>query len=279
MAGSSKAPSPVHKRPVFRAQLDWYLFENSAPVFSDLWVFVRSRLAEQGFAGNSSVCHLDETALSLARTGQLALGQTCGLVYARQSGAFACLGSFITADSAVTAGCYRSLIITNRPMSMDELRAHAHKLRAAINEPDSYSGRFALYSAFNSDFTAPPFVAEMLTGAHAHTLCAVAEGRADIGAIDSLSWHMMHKCWPEMCARVHVAGYGREMPAPPLVCTAADDTGRLAAIVGTALRAAFDNAYISDRLRSIGILGMTQLEEKAYRSFDACGNDSGNAAA
>ena len=139
-------------------------------------------------------------------------------------------------------------------------------MTAAINEPDSYSGRHALYSFFNPDFEAPAFKAETCTGAHIKTLSAVKKGYADIGAIDLLSWKIIKEFRPDLTSSVFIAGYGKPMPAPPLV-TNGPDNGVCGELWWNAVSEAFAIPRISRIMRNVGISGVTRLEKAVFHEF------------
>ena len=259
----------------YYAQLNWYLFDSSAAAFTAFWGAVRHYLASHDITSydiryDEALYHPSQTAQSLADNATLALGQLCGVNFARNgTGRLSYLASYVLDDETVPAGMYNSVILTRQPKSLASILAAPQTLSAAISEPDSFSGRFALYSVFSPEFTAPPFKAEHYTGDHLETVRAIAGGTAEIGAVDCLSWHIIRRAYPDMASAIHIAGRSAAFPGPPLVCSASIRP-QIKADLLEAMLAAFDDDNISQQMRRIGITGITRLGETAYRAYAAC---------
>lgn len=100
--------------------------------------------------------------------------------------------------------------------------------RLAVNGTESLSG----YLTLQKDLGAAPetLASELVvTGAHRASVRAVAEGRADIAAIDCRSWAMALAHEP--CAkRLVVVGWTSERPGLPYVTSRATDPGLTSAL-------------------------------------------------
>ena len=184
---------PAKARELYSAQLNWYLFEPTQVIFAQFWQFIRKAMADKNYNTEQHLFNDGQTALSLARQERLMLGQMCSLTYSKCSPELPTyIGSYILDDAALTAGYYRSVIITSNRLKGQKLSVlEPAKLTAAISEPDSFSGRFALYQALTGGFAPFNFAKTIQTGAHFNTLKAVASASADIGAIatpDLLQW-------------------------------------------------------------------------------------------
>jgi len=259
---------PHTEQPIYHAQLNWYLFDNSASVFHSLWQDVSDYLASHHVKTDPAFFHESETAVSLASRHTLALGQICGLSYGRSlRNRLSYLASFIIDERSVQPGYYHSVIMTARPMTLAAIQTEHPNLAAAINEPDSFSGRFALYLAIVPDITAPPFKTEIFTGSHLETVRAIAAGKAEIGGIDCLSWLMIQRAYPELVPKIFIAGHSAPMPAPPLIASASLDHTTLE-LVQEALTSAFKNPELAQQMYNIGITGITMLDEDAFRCFE-----------
>ena len=252
------------------AQLNWYLFDHTEPVFMAFWQFVRSYLEKQGVATASDLYDAKSSIVSLAREGRLMLGQMCGLNFSRyREDIPGYLGSFILAEEGMPEGYYHSVIIASKKLekiSIDDLPVN--ELCAAISEKDSYSGRFALYQALGRDPAPCAFASVSYTGAHRGTLAAISCGQADIGAIDCLTWHMLQSACPEQVERVKVIGTSRPVPAPPLVSGLAEHSEDLV-LLKKAVKAAFKDDKLSAGMKNIGILGCKPLTGAHYDIFGA----------
>ena len=255
------------------AQLNWYLFDHTEPIFMAFWQFVRGFLEEQGIKTGSNLYDAKSSTISLAREGRLMLGQMCGLNFSRyREDIPGYLGSFILAEKGVPEGYYHSVIIAAKKLekiSIDNLPVN--ELCAAINEKDSYSGRFALYQTLGRSPNLCAFGRVSYTGAHRDTLAAISCGQADIGAIDCLTWHMLQSACPEQVERVKVIGTSRPVPAPPLVSGLAEHSPELV-LLKKAIKAAFKEDKLSARMKNIGILGCKPLTGANYDIFGAYKN-------
>lgn len=252
------------------AQLNWYLFDHTAAAFTAFWGAVRHYLARHDIRCDAALYRPSQTAQSLADTATLGLGQLCGVNFARiGAGRLSYLASYILDDETVPAGMYNSVILTRQPKSLAEILAAPQTLSAAISEPDSFSGRFALYSIFSPEFTAPHFTAEIYTGTHLATVRAIAGGTAEIGAVDCLSWHIIKRAYPDIASAIHIAGRSAALPGPPLVCSASIRP-LIKPHLLEAMLAAFEEGDISEQMRTIGIKGITRLDENAYAAYANC---------
>lgn len=87
--------------------------------------------------------------------------------------------------------------------------------RLAYNEPASLSG----YISLQRD-TEMPFSQEILTGSHRASLCAVAQGDADIAAIDNQTFALLRAHEP-LAKKVHVIGWTAPRMGLPYVANPA----------------------------------------------------------
>jgi ABC-type phosphate/phosphonate transport system substrate-binding protein len=81
----------------------------------------------------------------------------------------------------------------------------------AVNGYDSLSGWVSLTAAVQ------PLGPVVVTGAHVHSVAAVAAGRADLACIDGVTWRLLERCRPAAVATLAVVGHGPLIPCLPLV--------------------------------------------------------------
>ena len=262
---------PAKARGPYLAQLNWYLFGPTEVIFAQFWQFIRKTMADKNYGTEQHLFSEGQTTLSLARQERLMLGQMCSLNYAKSPpDQPTYIGSYILDDTALTAGYYRSVIITANRLKGQKLSAlEPAKLAAAISEPDSFSGRFALHQALTGCFAPCNFLKTINTGAHLDTLKAVASAYADIGAIDCLTWRIFETFFPETVAKVDIAGYSSQMAGPPLVSSFAAGSKGFADLID-ALEAAFTDSLICEQMARLGILGYASLENIHYTAFEGC---------
>lgn len=111
---------------------------------------------------------------------------------------------------------------------------------AAMNNPDSNSGMNVLRHAVAAVHQGGEFFSRVLTtGGHLYSLQAVAEGAADIAAIDCVSYQLIEDWRPELCAGLRSIGDSVKTCGLPLVMSPArmteTDTGQLTAALNQAL--------------------------------------------
>ena len=149
----------------------------------------------------------------------LALAQTCGLPFVRGlRGRTALVGTPDFAVPGCPPGWYRSALVVRAADDRGDLRAF-RGARLAVNGAGSQSGAQAMMHELHAAGVSGRFFAEvLLTGAHEAGAAAVAGGRADIAAIDWISWRLVraHRAYAE-----DLRVLARTAPAPGLPLIAA----------------------------------------------------------
>ncbi len=144
----------------------------------------------------------------------LVLSQTCSLPYrTRLHGKVTYLGTFDFALPGCPPGYYNSILL----MREDDPRREPQNwsdLTMAYNAPDSQSGWAAPY--FHLHQMGLSFGKGTETGAHYSSAKAVAEGRADIAAIDAQTYRLLRRYEPFMDHLIEV-GHTEPTPGLPLI--------------------------------------------------------------
>ena len=112
---------------------------------------------------------------------------------------------------------YSSLLIVPVDSKITTLQ-QCQGLRAVINTSDSNSGMNVLrhaVAAFNRQGTF--FSRIKISGSHLKSLTEVANQRADIAAIDCVSYRFIEDSWPELAARVRSIGFSAKTCGLPFV--------------------------------------------------------------
>lgn len=129
--------------------------------------------------------------------------------------------------SGETAAVYRSVIVTRRGGATPVRRL-------AVNEFGSWSGYRALVhdAAVRADDRWHPDRMDevVVTGAHVASAAAVADGRADVAAIDHSVWNWLTANDPDAVEHLDVVDQTVDYPAPPLSVgpnVRAEDRGRM----------------------------------------------------
>lgn len=224
------ASLPMYDRPETRA-------DNDA-----LWQGVRRRLGQ-------GPERLDrETGLwEMWRSPDLLLSQTCGLPFSLElHNSVQLVASPDFALEGCPPGHYHSVIVARR----DDPRPAAELLQArpVINERCSQSGHSALlaYAGKVTSGLARPAI----SGGHRASARMVAEGAADIAAIDANSWRMIAR-WDGFAASLHVLDRTAPTPAMPYITAQGRNAGALRAALAGAIEALSPEAR--DRLGLYGI--------------------------
>ncbi|WP_294607620.1 phosphate/phosphite/phosphonate ABC transporter substrate-binding protein [uncultured Roseovarius sp.] len=186
----------------------------------------------------------------------LLLSQTCGYPYrARLHGSVTLVGTPVLELPDCPPGHYYSVFVVRRddPRTTPDGFADA---RLAYNEALSQSGWAAPQTyAMTHGFS---FSNPVQTGAHRASARAVAENRADIAALDALSWQMMQRHDP-FAAELRELARTKATPALPYITA----PGRDPAPIFAALGAAIAGLSLTDRA-TLGLRGLTTIAAEAY---------------
>ncbi|HET6469838.1 MAG TPA: PhnD/SsuA/transferrin family substrate-binding protein [Geminicoccaceae bacterium] len=195
---------------------------------------------------------------------RLLFGQTCGLPLVRHHAdrlrvlATPCYG---------VPGCagptYSSLILVRADSPFQRPEDLEGEV-AAYSEPTSLSGHLALRLVFAAYARGGRFFGRALaTGSHAASMTAVHEGRADVCAVDCVSFAIAAHHRPALTSDLRHIASSPPAPALPWVTSAIrtpDQTDRLRA----GLRAALADPALDEARAALFITGAELLPEDAY---------------
>ena len=187
----------------------------------------------------------------------LVLSQSCGYPVATElRGALRVVATPHYAAPGCDGPRYSSVVVVRASSRITALGA----LRGAVcayNSRDSQSG----YNAFRS-LIAPiaggaPFFAETVaTGAHAASIDAVRDGRADICAVDCVTWALLARHRPGSLHGLEVLCRSEPVPGLPLV-TAKNCTDAALETIRRSLARAFARPDLSDTRDALLIRGLS----------------------
>ena len=196
-----------------------------------LWTVLRQALAAAGEQPLPDSVAWPQDLHAHWLSPDLLLSQTCGypLTHALQ-GKVQLLGCFRYAVPACEGMDCRSVLIAR-----DE---HAHlKLedfrdqRAAFNSVDSQSGYNALRAGVAPLAQGGAFFASAVeTGSHRGSVDAVREGRADLAAIDCVTWALLQKHDANATQGLCVIGHSEPYPGLPLITSLNAPLGQIQAL-------------------------------------------------
>jgi ABC-type phosphate/phosphonate transport system substrate-binding protein len=241
------------------ASLPMYDWPEVQPATDALWAALRDALRAEGLPAPDALTR-DLPLETVWRHPRLALSMTCGLpLVSGLAGDATLLGAFDYGLPDTPPGCYRSAVVIRTDDPRDGLEAF-RGATLAFNSRDSQSGFGAILHhvaplASEGRF----FAAAIETGAHAASAPAVAEGRADIAAIDAVSWRLVQRFRPEAAA-LRVLMLSDPTPGLPVIAAPGTDAGPARRAVIAAL-AALDPAIRAQ----LGLAGFVPLDRDDYR--------------
>ncbi len=220
-----------------------------------LWALVRNELAKRDIDSPETLSQ-DAEEFSVWESPDLVLSQTCGMPYRTWlADKVQLVGTPDYGLEDCPPGYYRSAIVVRADDSRQTL-ANFKEARFAYNQNFSQSG----YGAPYFHCKARGFWFETLTqsGGHLASAQAVAEGRADIAALDALSWRMMerHEPWS---AKLRVLEWTTPTPGLPLITSAGQD----AAVIFTAVNVALARLTGEDK-EALSLKGLVQINKADY---------------
>ena len=233
------------------ASLAMYDMPHQAAANDALWAAIRSEL---GFGPATLTRGADPWGVWLS--DDLLLAQTCGLPYrARLHGRVQLVGTPDYGVLGCAPGYYHSVLVTGReaPERLEGFEA----LRFAFNDALSQSGWAApqpLLQALDAPVThLPP------TQSHHASALAVAEGRADLAAIDVVTWSHWRAALPELTQALKVIAETAPTPGLPLITGAAQDQQTVAEAVARGIGKASNEAR-----QALSLKGVVPIDAAAY---------------
>ena len=178
------------------ASLPMYDFDEVRAQTDAFWQAIRNALIARGIPAPEALTRSGDI-WSCWRNPCLLFSQTCGYPYvSRLRCGVTIIGTPDYGDVAGRPGWYSSVVICR----LDDGRAHLSDFKGAcfaLNETNSQSGCHAMmYALLKETGGGRHFGSCLLTGSHAASAQAVLDGRADIAAIDSISWRFFEKYHP-----------------------------------------------------------------------------------
>lgn len=213
------------------AALGMYDRPETAGANDRLWAGIRDRLRSAGLAAPDSLTRGEGAYWPAWQSPDLLLAQTCGFPFrARLHGHVTLVGTPDYGLPDCPPGYYSSVLIARAddPRLLPDLAA----ARFAFNDGLSQSG----WAAPQNHVAAMGlrFRPTVETGAHRASAAAVAEGRADIAAVDAVTWALMRR-WDPVVAGLREVARTAPTPGLPLITAAGRDPAPLAAAVAGAI--------------------------------------------
>lgn len=234
------------------AMYDW------PPVRSEhdrLWALIRTALADEGIAAPQDLTR-GGSLWDIWESPALLLAQTCGMPYrTRLHGQVALVGTPDYALPDAPPGHYYSVFVvrSNEPGEAADFIDRT----LAFNGQDSQSGWAAPQNQMAK--LGLRFSHTRHTGAHRDSARAVAAGKADIAAIDAISWRLIETHHPDLAAALRVIGHTDPTPGLPLITARHRDPAPVARAVAAAI-----TAVSPEDRAALGLAGLVAIPAEAY---------------
>jgi ABC-type phosphate/phosphonate transport system substrate-binding protein len=214
----------------------------------------------------------DEELHGFWRRPNLLLSQTCG--YPLVHGLHAQV-QLIATPRFDAPGCegahYSSVLVTRADAQFDSL-ASCRGARAAYNQDDSNSGMNVFRHAVAPLARAGMFFSAVLrTGSHLGSLRAVADNRADVAAVDCVTFAFINDVMPELARRVRTIGTTAVSPGLPLIAS-----GTVPPATIEALRGALNETLEirPERAKRLRLQGFSVLPLTDYERIEQLENEA-----
>jgi ABC-type phosphate/phosphonate transport system substrate-binding protein len=238
------------------ASLAMYDFGPAMAANDRLWTLIRDGLRARGIDAPDVLTRGEGAYWPAWEAPDLILSQTCGYPFrARLHDRVTYVGTPDYGVAGCAPGHYRSVIVArsdDQRQSLTDFDGAAF----AYNEDLSQSGWAAPQThAAKLGLSLPP---RLKTGGHRLSAQAVAEGRADIAALDAVTYSLLLDIQPAMAA-LKVVGMTDPTPGLPYIAAPGADAGA----IFDALAAAISALSPADRV-TLHLKGITRIPTSAY---------------
>jgi ABC-type phosphate/phosphonate transport system substrate-binding protein len=219
------------------------------------WTLIRARLALAGIDAPATLSQ-DMDEFEVWKHPQLVLSQTCGMPYRLW---LHDLVKLVGTPDYGLAGCppgyYRSAIVVRGDDRRDELDAFRDAV-FAYNQTFSQSGYAAMWQHLKQHGFW--FENSLHTEQHISSARAVCDGRADIAALDAVTWRLLQK-YEDFSQELRVLDWTVPTPGLPLIT----GIGRNSNDVFDAFEAAISLLNADDRAM-LGVQGIVKIPKEVY---------------
>ncbi|MCF6443835.1 phosphate/phosphite/phosphonate ABC transporter substrate-binding protein [Nereida sp. MMG025] len=221
------------------------MYDVPSAALADYWVRIEQNL---GY-GPQDLCHPTDL-IGHWQDQDLLLSQTCALpLRTKLRDKVQLVGTPDYGLPDCPAGYYFSVIVTREGSSWGD--------RWAFNDALSQSGWAAL-CAYAAETSRPAPIQKLATGSHAASLEYVAQGKADVCAVDAITFGLL-KTSGRLPACLQVIAQTTPTPGLPYITARDQDPNEIAA----AIRAAIETAPATLR-ESLGIQQLVDIPIAAY---------------
>jgi ABC-type phosphate/phosphonate transport system substrate-binding protein len=225
-----------------------------------IWSALAGALEAEGIAVPLFLDRRTDHAAAWCEPGLL-LSQSCGYPYAtRLRGQVQLVATPVYRAEGCDGPRYRSVLLVredDQARSVADLRGR----KVAFNAEDSQSGcntLRAMVAPLSSDGRF--FAGAVVTGAHTASMRAVADGHADLCAVDCVTWALVRRHEPATAAGLRGLGWSAAAPGLPLI---AGLDGPVIAL-RTALQSVLADPTLVPARAALLLDGFEVLDDSAY---------------
>jgi ABC-type phosphate/phosphonate transport system substrate-binding protein len=244
-----------------RAMISMYDMPERRPAIEAWWAGLARHWQAAGLRDIPETAHMPESDLyELWQAPDLFIAQTCGFPLThRLKDRVTLVATPVYAVDGCAGGRYHSVIVARGDGDVRSLDDVAGKV-AAFNGYDSQSGWNALRHSLIGK--GPP--AHLLeSGGHRRSVAAVREGRADVAAIDCVTYAGLQQFAPDEVAPLRIIARSASAPALPFVTRcdiASADLDKLRA----GLRTAMADPALAEPRAAMQLAGIEIIPLEAY---------------
>lgn len=245
------------------ASLPMYLANR--PALEALWELLRQNLLDAGLQRLPTTLTWPQDYHAHWLEQGLLLSQSCGYPFTDDlAGKVQLLGAFAYEAPQCSGITCRSVLVARAEhghLALEGFRG----LRAAFNAPNSQSG----YNAFRA-LVAPLaikgrfFGGAFETGGHSASVTAVREGRADMAAIDCVTYAAMARYTPQATKGLCIVATTEAYPGLPLITAHSTPEDEIV-LIQTALRGLLASNEAAATLGALNIVGFEVPNPSVYQ--------------
>ncbi len=230
-----------------------------------LWAAVAEGLSVNGVAAPAELDRGADREATWTSPGLL-LSQTCAWPFITRLRKTAQLVATPAYDAEGCAGAlYSSFLVARAAEAGDSLSAFQGR-RFAVNSRDSLSGYVALRSAMEAETLRERDVEWVETGGHRQSIRAVAEGAADLAAIDAVCWALAGRHEAAAVGRLRIVNRTPLRPGLPLITAGGADAATVR-ILRAALADALGSEATLPARQALFLAGIEVLDETDYAAL------------
>ena len=249
---------------VLRASLPMYDLPEIRDCTDRLWTAIAEELRKGGVADVPDRLERPADHHDAWRPPDLLLSQSCGYPVAT---ALRARVRVVATPHYAAPGCegprYSSAVVVRASSAVAALDA----LRGAVcafNSRDSQSGYNAFRAALAPIAGGRPFFSNAIeTGAHIASIEAVRDGRADVCAVDCVTWALLARHRPPASSGLRVLCFTEPVHGLPFV-TAGDCPEAVLETIRGALARAFTRPDLAETRAALLLTGLSVLPDDAY---------------